>query len=276
MSHESQGAGGGTRGLEGGQEWEWDWGSNIGRSEHQVIEWGAVVGWRYWSDWREWRSSEWGGKEAKKGDIIASCTVCIWVYLNIFTCRVIVIILPFSSFSISSQCSLLLPITPIFLTDYHPSIVTSHSLPFAPFLQSQSHSWLPSDALVPPLTSSDSWLVIQTQTNSILYMYQLEPPAQWKIHDVFHVNVLSEATHDTILNCTNPAPPPVKVNDEHFWVMEKYLDSQWFWNWFQFKIWWEGFTEEHDMWENADNINSDTGPHLLQDGDVSCSVHSTI
>ena len=55
--------------------------------------------------------------------------------------------------------------------------------------------------------------------------YQLELPAQWKIHDVFHVNVLSEATPDTIPNCVNPAPPPVKVNNEEFWVIEKYLDS---------------------------------------------------
>ena len=54
--------------------------------------------------------------------------------------------------------------------------------------------------------------------------YQLELPAQWKIHDVFHVNVLSEATPNTIPNHANPAPP-VKVNDEDFWVMEKYLDS---------------------------------------------------
>jgi len=44
--------------------------------------------------------------------------------------------------------------------------------------------------------------------------YRLELPAQWKIHDVFHVNVLSEARPDMIPNCTNPTLPPVKVNDE--------------------------------------------------------------
>jgi len=97
--------------------------------------------------------------------------------------------------------------------------------------------------------------------------YRLELPAQWKIHDVFHVNVLSEATPDTIPNRVNPAPPPVKVNDEEFWVIEKYLDSRWFRNRFQFKIRWEGFTEEHDTWENAEDIDSDAGPRLLQDGD---------
>ena len=97
--------------------------------------------------------------------------------------------------------------------------------------------------------------------------YRLELPTQWKIHDVFHVNVLSEATPDTILNRVNPAPPPIKVNDEEFWVIEKYLDSRWFRNRFQFKIRWEGFTEEHDTWENAEDIDSDAGPRLIQDGD---------
>jgi hypothetical protein len=55
--------------------------------------------------------------------------------------------------------------------------------------------------------------------------YQLTLPAKWKIHDVFHVNVLSEAVSDTIPHRWKPTPPPVKVNDEDFWVMEKYIDT---------------------------------------------------
>jgi len=62
--------------------------------------------------------------------------------------------------------------------------------------------------------------------------YQLKLPTQWKIHDVFHVNVLSKAIPNTILNHMNPAPPPIKVNNEDFWVIEKYLESQWFCNQF--------------------------------------------
>ena len=58
--------------------------------------------------------------------------------------------------------------------------------------------------------------------------YRLELPARWRIHNVFHVNVLSEAKPDTILRHRQPAPPPVKVNNEDFWVMEKYVDAQWF------------------------------------------------
>jgi len=70
-----------------------------------------------------------------------------------------------------------------------------------------------------------------------------------------------------IPNRANPALPLIKVNNEDFWVIEKYLDSRWFRNRFQFKIRWEGFTEEHDTWENAKDIDSDTRPRLLQDRD---------
>ena len=55
--------------------------------------------------------------------------------------------------------------------------------------------------------------------------YCLELPTCWRIHDVFHVNILSEAKTDTIPQCQQPAPPPVNVNNEDFWVMEKYVDA---------------------------------------------------
>ena len=55
----------------------------------------------------------------------------------------------------------------------------------------------------------------------------------------------------------------MKVNDEDFWVMEKYVDAQWFRNRFQFKIRWDGFSEEHDTWEDTDGIDSNDSPQVL-------------
>src|SRR5258706_6469428 len=66
--------------------------------------------------------------------------------------------------------------------------------------------------------------------------YQLELPAHWKIHNIFHVNVLSEAKPDMIPNCQNLPLPPVKINNKDYYVIEKYINTQWFWNQFQFKI----------------------------------------
>ena len=81
------------------------------------------------------------------------------------------------------------------------------------------------------------------------------------------MNVLLEAEPDTIPHRQNPLPPPIKVNDEDYWVMEKYVDARWFRNHFQFKIRWANFLEEHDTWEDADDINSDNGPQMLEEGD---------
>ena len=97
--------------------------------------------------------------------------------------------------------------------------------------------------------------------------YRIELPLSWKIHNVFHINLLSEAKLDTIPYCCKLNPPPVKVNDEDFWVMDKYIHTQWFHNQFQFKIHWEGFEEDDDTWEDADDINSGNGPRLLEEGD---------
>ena len=38
-------------------------------------------------------------------------------------------------------------------------------------------------------------------------------------------------------------------------------------NRFQFKIHWANFLEEHDTWENADDIDSDDGPQMPEEGD---------
>ena len=81
------------------------------------------------------------------------------------------------------------------------------------------------------------------------------------------MNILSEAKPDTILHHQILLPPPVKVNGKDYWVMEKYVDTCWFRNYFQFKIHWVNFAEEHDTWENTDNIDSDNRPCMLEDGD---------
>jgi hypothetical protein len=98
-------------------------------------------------------------------------------------------------------------------------------------------------------------------------MYRLILPAKWKIHNVFHINVLSKAIPDMIPHWWKLTPPPVKVNNEDFWVMEKYINARWFRNQFQFKIHWDGFSKEHNTWENADDIDSDDGPQVLEEGD---------
>ena len=59
-------------------------------------------------------------------------------------------------------------------------------------------------------------------------MYQLKLPAHWKTHNVFHVNLLSEAKPDMIPHHQNLPLPPIKVNNKDYWVMEKCVDACWF------------------------------------------------
>jgi hypothetical protein len=77
---------------------------------------------------------------------------------------------------------------------------------------------------------------------------------------------LTAPTKSPIPHWQKLMPPPVKVNNEDFWVMEKYINTHWFCNRFQFKICWDRFSEEHNTWENADDNNSDDGPQVLEEG----------
>ena len=96
-----------------------------------------------------------------------------------------------------------------------------------------------------------------------LSMDEPSPKLASKRHGPFKIkDKLSDLTYRLELPA-RCSPPPVKVNDEDFWVMEKYVDAQWFRNCFQFKIRWDGFSEEHDTWEDADDIDSDDRPRVL-------------
>jgi hypothetical protein len=57
-----------------------------------------------------------------------------------------------------------------------------------------------------------------------------------------------------IPGCIQPAPPPVMVDGEEQWVIERFVNSHWFHNQFQLKIWWEGYMEEHDKWKNYEDL----------------------
>ena len=54
--------------------------------------------------------------------------------------------------------------------------------------------------------------------------YCLELPLHWKIHDIFHINVLSKAKPDMIPKHMNPPPPLIKINCK-YWVINKYINA---------------------------------------------------
>ena len=86
--------------------------------------------------------------------------------------------------------------------------------------------------------------------------YRLHLPTSYKIHDVFHISLLTPVKEDRILGRTVSPPDPITVvqegtnpnpdvSEQHY-IMERYVDSRWIINvnrdWeFQFKVKWDGY-----------------------------------
>ena len=96
--------------------------------------------------------------------------------------------------------------------------------------------------------------------------YRLHLPTGYRIHDVFHVSLLSPVKEDKITGRTQPPPPPIQVLDpiteepEEHYVIKRYLDSRWVkdkkeWD-FQFLVEWEGY-DDH-TWESRRKLEQDT------------------
>jgi hypothetical protein len=83
--------------------------------------------------------------------------------------------------------------------------------------------------------------------------YKLKLPASMKIHDVFHVSMLEKVTADNFNR--QPIPlPPVIVNEQEEWEVEKILNSRLMRNKLQYLIRWKGVGPEEDSWEPAENV----------------------
>ena len=88
--------------------------------------------------------------------------------------------------------------------------------------------------------------------------YRLDIPVSWKIHNVFHVGLLSQTKEDTIPGRIPATQPMVKIQDQELWVIEKFVNSWWFRGRFQLKIRWEDQGEEQDDWQDYETLRAET------------------
>lgn len=90
------------------------------------------------------------------------------------------------------------------------------------------------------------------QTN---YAVRLKLPPTMLVHPVFHVSLLEHASNDPFPGQYNPPPPPVEIDGEEEYFVDRILDSRIFGRWKkpQYLVKWTGYDEA--SWENFETVD---------------------
>ena len=89
--------------------------------------------------------------------------------------------------------------------------------------------------------------------------YQLELPPQWKIHNVFHADLLTPY-HETELHGPNfTRPPPDLIDGEEEYEVEEIVQSRKYGRQckVQYLIKWKGYPDSENQWVDWDDIHAD-------------------
>jgi len=74
---------------------------------------------------------------------------------------------------------------------------------------------------------------------------------------VFNVVKLTPALDDPITGrMMEDHPPPIVIDGEAEWEVEKILNSRWHQRRFQYLIKWRGYGREHNSWESASKVST--------------------
>jgi transposase InsO family protein len=89
------------------------------------------------------------------------------------------------------------------------------------------------------------------------YAYRLELAKGMRIHPVFHVSLLEPAADDPYPGQRPNPPPPVEIDGELEWQVDKVLDSRWTGRGrnrkMEYLVKWTGY--DQPLWEPAENVN---------------------
>ena len=98
--------------------------------------------------------------------------------------------------------------------------------------------------------------VVKQLSNAI---YQLEIPWQWKIHNVFHANLLTPYKETELHGPNFTRPPPDLINGEPEYEVEKIIDAQprGRGRKMHFLVKWKGYPTSDNSWEPQDNLHAD-------------------
>ena len=89
--------------------------------------------------------------------------------------------------------------------------------------------------------------------------YQIQLPLSWKIHDVFHIDLLTPYKETPMHGPNYLEPPPDLIDREEEYEVEAILDSR---KWGrrckqQYLVKWKGYSEADNQWVDAKDIHAD-------------------
>ena len=89
--------------------------------------------------------------------------------------------------------------------------------------------------------------------------YQLELPPQWKIHDVFHADLLTPYRETELHGPNFMKPPPDLIDGEEEYEVKEILQSQKFGRQckVQYLIKWKGYPDLENQWVDWNDIHAD-------------------
>jgi transposase InsO family protein len=94
------------------------------------------------------------------------------------------------------------------------------------------------------------------------HSFRLELPPSIKVHPVFHASKLRKASEDPLPGQHNPAPPPIEVDGELEWEVEKILGVRTLRKQLRYRVKWVGLDDDPDEYLPEDLNHS---PRALRD-----------
>ena len=88
--------------------------------------------------------------------------------------------------------------------------------------------------------------------------YQLTLPEQWKIHDVFHVDLLTPYRETEFHGPNYAQPPPDLIGQEEQYEVERVLDehNHGHWKKKQYLVKWKGYPDSDNQWLDAKDMGN--------------------
>jgi hypothetical protein len=90
-------------------------------------------------------------------------------------------------------------------------------------------------------------------------VYQVEIPRQWKIHNVFHANLITPYKETELHGPNFTRPPPDLVDGEEEYEVEKVIDKKKMGRGRKtyYLIKWKGYSASENSWEPEENVRAD-------------------